>query len=79
MVKYTTPLPCIGLSKSDSKTYIIFEFCKGKIIKNWKKNIDLQNQEIYVDKKFKKNLHILKDSSSRLIEHIILQNLFEHD
>ena len=31
-VKYTTPLPCIGLSDSDAKLYANFEFCEGKII-----------------------------------------------
>ena len=29
-VKYTTPLPYIGLSESDSKVYINFEICKAK-------------------------------------------------
>ena len=29
-VKYTTPLPYIGLSESDSKLYPSFEFCEGK-------------------------------------------------
>ena len=27
-VKYTTPLPYIGLSESDSKLYANFEFCE---------------------------------------------------
>ena len=29
-IKYTTPLPCIGLRESDSKLCTNFEFCKGK-------------------------------------------------
>jgi hypothetical protein len=29
-VKYTTPLPCIGLMEGDSKLYTNFEFCEGK-------------------------------------------------
>ena len=32
IVKYTTPLPCIGSGKSDSRLYFNFEFCEGKII-----------------------------------------------
>jgi hypothetical protein len=31
-VKYTTPLPCIGLIESDSKLYSKLEFCEGKKI-----------------------------------------------
>ena len=38
MVKYTTSLPCIDLSESDSKLYTNFEFCKGKNHKHSKKN-----------------------------------------
>ena len=30
MVKYTPPLPCIGLSGSDSKLYTNFGFCAAK-------------------------------------------------
>jgi hypothetical protein len=30
MVKHTTPLPCIGLSGSDSKLYNDFGFCEEK-------------------------------------------------
>ena len=41
MVKYTTPLPYIGLSESDSELYTNIEFC------------DLQNQAYYFDKIFK--------------------------
>ena len=29
-IEYTTPLPRIGLSESDSKLYTNFEFCEGK-------------------------------------------------
>ena len=32
MVKYTTPLPCIGLGESDSKLFTHFQFWKGKVI-----------------------------------------------
>ena len=65
-VKYTTPLPCIGLSESDSKTYTNFELCEGKNHNFFlKKHIDLQSQVIYVDKLFfKKGLHILEDGAS---------------
>ena len=38
---------------------------KKKIVKQFRKYIDLQSQIIYVDKKkFKKNLHILEDGAS---------------
>jgi hypothetical protein len=40
-VKYITPLPCIGLSESDLKLYIKFEFYEGKHHK------DLKNTLIY--------------------------------
>ena len=46
MVKYTTPLPCIGLSESDSKLYTNFEFCEGKNHKH------LKNTLIYKAKQF---------------------------
>ena len=36
MVKYTIPLPYIGLSESDSKLYTNFEVCEGKNINIWK-------------------------------------------
>jgi hypothetical protein len=54
LVKYTTPLPCINLSESDSKLHTNFEFCEGKNHKHLK-NIDLQS---HVDNKF------LKEKSS---------------
>jgi hypothetical protein len=40
-VKYKTPLPCIGLSESDTKLYYKFEFCEGclwsqsKFLSSW--------------------------------------------
>lgn len=42
--KYTTPLPHIGLSESDSQIYIIFKFCEGKYHKDLEKQIDVQSQ-----------------------------------
>ena len=64
MYKYTTPLPCITLSESDSKLYIKFGFCEGK------NQRQLKNSLIYIIKQFmfpnffKKSLHILEDSAS---------------
>ena len=72
-VKYTIPLPYISLSGSDSKIHINFEFWEGKNHKDLKKQIDVQSQAIYVDQKtFEKNLHVLEDSASTFIEHIII-------
>ena len=46
--KYTTPLPCIGLSESDSTLYTKFEFCEGKNHKHLeKKNQKSKNTLIY--------------------------------
>ena len=50
-VKHTTPLPCIGLSESDSKLYTNFKFCEGKNHENLEKHVDLQSHAIYVDNK----------------------------
>ena len=58
-VKYTTSLPCIGSSESDSKLYTNFKFREGKFHKHLKNTINLQRQAIYVDKRNrKKNSHI---------------------
>ena len=46
MVKWTTHVLCIGLTKSDSKLYINFEFCEAKNHKYFK------NTLIYKAKKF---------------------------
>ena len=71
MVKYTTPLPSVGLSESDSKLLTNFKFCEWKKLKHLKKHIDLQSRAIFFDKNnFKKNLHILVDGASRYVEHI---------
>ena len=45
-IKYTTPLPCISLSESDSKLYTNFEFCEGTNSKH------LKNTLIYKAKQF---------------------------
>ena len=45
-VQCTTPLPCIGLSESDSKLYTNFNFCEGKNHKQ------LKNTLIYKAKQF---------------------------
>ena len=53
-VKWTTPNLCPSSSSSESNLYT-----------NLKKNIDLQSQTIYDDKKnSKKGLHILEDYAS---------------
>ena len=66
-VKYTTSLPCIGLSESDLRLYPNFEFCEGKNHKHLENTFDVQSQAIYVDnKKFKKSLHILEDGVSNV-------------
>jgi hypothetical protein len=41
---------CTCLSESDSKQYTNFEFCEEKKIISILKHVDLQSQEIYVDK-----------------------------
>ena len=64
MVKWTTPNPCLIFSENDSKLYTNFEFCEGEKHKHLK-NIVLQSQAIYDDKKNpKKSLHILEDGAS---------------
>ena len=65
-VKYTSLLPCIDSSESDSKRYTNFEIYEGKNHTNLeRKNIDLQSQAIYVDKKSSKNnLLNLEDGAS---------------
>jgi hypothetical protein len=41
-VKYTTPLPCIGLIEGDSKLiYTNFEFCEGKNNEHLKNKLEL--------------------------------------
>ena len=62
MVKYTTPLPCTGLSESNSKTYTNFEICEGKNLEYLKNTLIYKaKQLIYVDQKhFKNNLHIFE-------------------
>jgi hypothetical protein len=53
MVKYITPLPYIGLSESDSKLYIDFEFCEGKNHKH------LKNTLIYKDRQTAMKVQVL--------------------
>ena len=38
-VKWIAPIPCIGLSESDSKLYTNFEFSKGKNHKHFKNTL----------------------------------------
>ena len=45
-VKYTTPLPCIGVSESDSKLYTRLEFYEGNNHKH------LKNTLVYKAKQF---------------------------
>ena len=64
-VKYTTPLPCIVLSESDSNLYTNFEFCEGKII-------TIENTLIYKAKQFvlgkniKNSVHDLEDGGANV-------------
>ena len=46
MVKYTSALPCIGLSESEPKLYTNSEFCEGN------KHKHLKNTLIYTTKQF---------------------------
>ena len=39
IVKYTTPLPCNGLSDSDTKLFTNFEFCEGTNHKHLKNTL----------------------------------------
>ena len=66
MVEYTTPLPFLGLSESDSKFYSNFQFCEGKNSSTFGKHIDLQNQAIYVEKCFffQEKYTFLRDGTS---------------
>ena len=57
-VKYTIPLPCIGFSESGSILYINFEFFEGKKSITFEKHIDLQSQEIHVDKKISRKVYL---------------------
>ena len=83
--KYTTPLPCIGLSESDSTLYTKFEFCEGKNHKHLekknsknKKHIDLQSQAMYVAE-IDSNVKIFKVNKSKsktIISLHLLSNTF---
>ena len=64
MVKYTTSLPCIGLSESDLKlVYINSTFCKGKITNIWENTL-IYKSNLCWTKIFKKSLHVLEDGAS---------------
>jgi hypothetical protein len=65
MVKYTTPLPCIGFNGIGSKLYTNFEFCEGKNHKHLKNTLIYKSQTIYVAKlKLKKSTHNIEDVAS---------------
>ena len=49
---------------------------KGKKHKHLKKNIDLHNHVIYVEKIIRKKSHVLEDGASRYIEYVIISNFF---
>ena len=55
-VRYITPLPCIGLSESDSKLSIKFIFCEEKNLKHLKNNL------IYKAKKFMLTIFFSRDA-----------------
>ena len=63
MVKYTTPLPWIGLSESDSKLCPNFEFCEGKDHKQLKNTLTYKAKQFMLTKKIKKSLNILEDGA----------------
>jgi hypothetical protein len=51
-----------SVSESDSILYTIFWICEGKNHRHLK-NIDIYSQTIYIDKIFKRSLHILEDGA----------------
>ena len=61
MVKYTSPLPCIGWSASDSKIYTNIEFVKEKIINIWKNTLIYKTKQFMLTKKIQeKSTHFRK-------------------
>ena len=52
------------LSETNSKLYTNFEFCEGKNHKHFKNTLIYKAKQKILTKKFKKNLHILKDGAS---------------
>jgi hypothetical protein len=57
-VKYTTPLPCIGLSESDSKLYTNFEFCEGKNHRHLKNTLIYKTKEFMLPICFSRKIYI---------------------
>ena len=62
-VKYTTPLPYIGLSESSSNLYTISFLCKSNH-RNLKTHWYAKPSNLGCQTNFKKSLHILDDSAS---------------
>ena len=82
-VKYTTPLPSIGLSESDSKIYMNLSFVLKKIINSWKNTLIYKAKQFMLTIFFKKSLHTLKDNASSVQVNILNMWLsifiFKHD
>ena len=58
MVKYTTPLPYIGLSASVSKLYTNFELCRGKNHKHLKNTLIYKAKQFILTICFSRKLYI---------------------
>ena len=73
MVRYTTPLPWIGLSKNDSKLYTNYDFFEGKTNhKQLKNTLIYKAKQLMLTNVFlKKSVNFLEDSARRYIEHVI--------
>ena len=58
IVNYTTPLPCTGLSKSDSELYINFGFCEGKNFKHLKNTLIYKAKQSMLSKNISRKVYI---------------------
>ena len=79
--KCTTPDPCPMLSRSDSKLYTNFEFCKEKTINIYKTYWSRKPINLWLQTKFQERFTYLEDATSGVqvgdIEQVTLSNLLK--
>ena len=63
MVKYTTPLPCIVWSESDSKLRTNFELCDEKYHKHLKNTLVHKTKQFVLTRKLQEKI---QDDASRV-------------
>ena len=57
-VKYTTPLPCISISESVSKSYTNFEFFEGKNHEHFKNTLIYKAKQKMLTSVFSRKVYI---------------------